>query len=53
MPASGIGVARARRRLGFDRDPADRLRVLEQLKEEGLITDEELAAKRAELLSAI
>lgn len=53
MPTHGIGVARARRRLGFERDVAHRLRVLAQLKEDGLITDEEFAAKRAELISAI
>jgi hypothetical protein len=59
VPTRGIGVARIRKRLGID-SPANggaelaaRLRALGELREADLITDEEFAAKRAELIGAI
>jgi uncharacterized membrane protein YeaQ/YmgE (transglycosylase-associated protein family) len=59
IPTRGIGVARVRKRLGIEppanggADVATRLRTLRELRESGLITDEEFAAKRAELIGAI
>jgi uncharacterized membrane protein YeaQ/YmgE (transglycosylase-associated protein family) len=61
MPTSGIGVSRARRLIGIDVGPVDppapdvteRLRKLAELRELGLVTDEEFAAKRADLIAAL
>jgi uncharacterized membrane protein YeaQ/YmgE (transglycosylase-associated protein family) len=62
LPTRGIGVQRLRERLGVPHpghdaegaggDPAVRLRRLAELRESGLITDEELAALRAHLTPA-
>lgn len=43
----------ARRRADGDRSPADGIRDLARLRDEGLVTEEEFQAKKAELLSRL
>lgn len=55
MPTRGLGVKRTRRRGDVEaREPlSEQLRELGELRAQGLITDEEFAQKRAELLARI
>ncbi len=53
LPTRGVGVEKMRQRLGAARPPKDKaetLRKLDELHEQGLLTDEEYQARRAELL---
>ena len=53
LPTRGIGVARLRRRAGIADDPAERLRRLTQLRDSGLISEEEFEEKRREVLGQL
>ncbi len=63
MPSKGIGIPAILERLGIEhraqnasspgREAAQRLSELAELRERGLITDEEFETKRAEVIAAI
>ena len=53
LPTRGVGVGRLRRRAGIADDHAERLRRLTNLRDSGLITDEEFEQKRREVIGQL
>ncbi len=53
LPTRGIGSRNFRRRAAIVDDPEERLRRLTQLRDSGLITDEEFEEKRREALGEL